>query len=565
MSEDKKIRPTQPLQVQIDVKVPMRDGVNLSTDIYSPNGPGPFPTLLIRTIYDNQQDTYLNWTVEFVRSGYAVVMQDCRGRFDSDGAWEPYVHEADDGYDTQQWIGAQPWCDGNIGAFGVSYVGFTQTQPALQRSPYVKGIVPIASQQDNYGHIYKDGALALHATMFFANISARTMQGNGLALFDQIALYKRLPLISALDDVVDNQYYRDVIAHYTFDDFWKSYSLRDRYGEVETPAYFITGWYDALLHEGFRQYRGWSTQARTPEARKLTRLMVGPWTHYGFSSPDTVYGAVGFGQAGKVDFVKEQLRWFDQRLRKIDTGIDDEAPIQIFVMGENVWRGEHEWPLARTEFTPFYLHSGGRANSLYGGGGLSATAPAAEEPSDRYSYNPDDPVTTLGGPVMHREYTGTHDRRPAERRDDVLVYTTEPLAEDLEVTGPVTLTLYAASSARDTDFAATLVDVHPDGKAINICEGLRRARFRDSNESPALIEPGEVYEYTIDMWETSNVFKAGHRIRVDLTSSNFPRFDRNPNTGNRPGMDAEMQVADQTIFHDARRPSHINLPVIPRD
>jgi putative CocE/NonD family hydrolase len=228
-----------------------------------------------------------------------------------------------------------------------------------------------------------------------------------------------------------------------------------------------------------------------------------------------------------------------------------------------VWRGEDEWPLARTVYTRYHLGSATGANSMFGDGTLTPE-PSSSPGTDRYEYDPARPVPTLGGPIMHRDFAGPHDRRPVERRDDVLVYTSEPLERDLEVTGPVEMTLYASSSARDTDFAATLVDVYPDGRAINICEGLQRARFRESIEESALIEPGRVYRYTIDMWETSIVFKAGHRIRVEVTSSNFPRMDRNPNTGNRPGMDAETQAASQTVHHGGERASHITLPVIPR-
>ena len=540
----------------------MRDGVSLSADIYHPPGSEPFPTLLLRTIYDNQAPGYMEWTRRFVEAGYAVVMQDCRGRFDSDGAWEPYVHEAEDGYDTQQWIGRQPWCDGNIGTFGVSYPGFTQTQPAPLQSPYVTALVPIASRQDMYGHVYEGGALSLHTSLFLGVIAGRTVQSTGFGLVDWDELYMRLPLVSALDDIVDMPFYRQTIEHNTFDGFWRRHALRDRYGQVDVPAYFMTGWYDALLHEVFAQYQAWRTKTRSDRTRRLTRIMVGPWTHYAFSSAD-LYGAIDHRNAGSVDFVAEHLRWYDQRLRGVDTGIDDEPPVRIFVMGDNVWRSEREWPLARTSYTKYYLGNTTVANSLLGDGSLTAERPAGSG-SDRYGYDPERPVPTLGGPMMHREYSGPNDRRPVERRDDVLVYTSAPLERDLEVTGPVTMTLYASSSARDTDFAATLVDVYPDGRAIHVCEGIRRARFRESIEEPTLIEPGKAYGYTIDMWETSNVFKAGHRIRVEVTSSNFPRFDRNPNTGNTPGMDAELEIAEQTVYHGGEYPSHITLPVIPR-
>ena len=553
---------SQPFDIQIDVKVPMSDGVRLSADIYRPTSPGPFPTLLLRTIYDNQRGLNMDWARRFVQGGYAVVMQDVRGRFDSEGAWEPYIHEARDGYETQQWIGAQPWCDGNIGTFGVSYLGFTQTQPATLRSPYLKALVPIGSQQDNFGCQYADGAVQLHIVMFWLQIAGRTMQAQSRTLMDQDELYRRLPLISALDENVDMPYYRDIIRHYTYDDFWSSYSLRDRYGEVEAPAYFITGWYDTLMHDTFRLFQGWRSQARSREARTLTRLLVGPWSHQNIGS-SVPYGPIAFGGAAELDLAEEQLRWFDRRLRGADNGMDDEPPVRIFVMGANEWRSENEWPLARSQYMDYHLHSGGDANSLHGSGALSTTPPD-DEPPDRYRYDPEDPVLTVGGQIMFLTDSGPSDRRGVEQRDDVLVYTTEPLGEDIEVTGPVSLTLYASTSGRDTDFTGTLVDVYPDGKAIIICEGLLRARFRESLESPTLLQPGEVYELRVDMWETSNVFKAGHRIRLEVSSSNFPRFDRNLNTGNRPGMDAELKVADQTIYHDARRPSHLTLPVIPR-
>ena len=552
---------TQPYRIQIDVKVPMRDGVLLSADIYRPQADGPFPSLLVRTIYDNQWDRYLAWAVRFVERGYAVVLQDCRGRHDSDGAWEPYIHEAEDGYDTQQWIGGQAWCDGTIGTFGVSYLGFTQTLPAPLRSPYVKGLVPIAGQQDNFGHFYIDGALQLHVALNFINMAGRTMQRGSRSLMNSDEFYRRLPLVSAMDEIVDLPFYRQIIEHSTFDDFWKGYSLRERYGEVETPAYFITGWYDNLVHESFKLYRGWSQRARSTEARELTKLLVGPWSHQNIGSAEP-FGDVGFGSEAHLDIVDEQLRWFDRRLKGRDNGIDDEPPIRVFVMGANRWRDAYEWPLPETQFTRYYLHSRGRANSLHGNGTLSAAAPGEELP-DGFTYDPNDPVPTVGGPILFLADSGPWDRRLVQRRDDVLVYTSAVLEDAVEVTGPVTLTLYAASSAPDTDFTATLVDLHPDGRAIILCEGLRRARFRASIETPKLIEPGQVYEYQIDLWETSNVFKVGHRIRLEVSSSNFPRLDRNLNTGHRPGMDSEMQPAEQTILHDAQRPSHLTLPIIP--
>jgi putative CocE/NonD family hydrolase len=549
------------IRIQLDLKIPVRDGVRLYAALYRPARGERFPVLLLRSPYSTQHPRYVEWALRFARSGYAVVMQDSRGRYESEGQWRPYVDEAQDGYDTQQWIGVQPWCDGNIGTFGVSYPGFTQILPAPFRSPCVKALVPIANQEDNYGHMRYNGVLQLQNAMNFIWLGDRTNQNAPRDLIDWPKVYRRLPLLSALDDIADRPFYREIVRHEAFDEFWRSYSMKGKYGEVETPAYFITGWYDNLLHEGFKCFAGWKAQARTEEARGRTRLMVGPWTHSGIGSASP-FGDVDFGPGAAVDIPGEHLRWYDRRLRGVENGIDGEPPVRLFIMGANVWRSEGEWPLARTQYTKFYLHSQGRANSLYGDGQLSRTPPKEELP-DAFTYDPEDPVPTLGGQSMFADNTGPKDRRPVERRDDVLVYSTDPLAEDLEVTGPVALTLFAASDAPDTDFTATLVDVHPGGKAIHLCEGIARARFRESYETPKLIQPGTVYEYRISLWETSNVFRAGHCIRLEVSSSNFPRFDRNLNTGRHTGLDADPQAARQTIHHDARYPSHLTLPVIP--
>ena len=550
------------IRIQLDLKISMRDGVKLYAALYRPVDGERFPVLLIRSPYSTQHPRYVDWAVRFARSGYAVVMQDGRGRYESEGKWRPYVDEADDGYDTQQWLGAQNWCDGNIGTFGVSYPGFTQLLPAPFRSPYVKALVPIANQEDNYGHMRYNGVLQLQNAMNFIWLGDRTNQNAPRDLIDWEEVYRRLPLINALDSIGDRPFYREVIRHTRFDEFWSSYSMKERYPEVETPAYFITGWYDNLLHEGFKCFRGWRKRARSAAARQRSRLLVGPWTHtaIGDAAP---FGDIDFGSQAGMDIPAEHLRWYDQRLKGLDTGIDEEPPIRIFVMGANQWRSEQEWPLERTEYTRFYLHSSGRANSSSGDGALTTEAPEAES-FDSYSYDPENPVPTLGGQSMFADNTGPRDRRPIERRDDVLVYSTAPLTRDLEVTGPVELVVYAASSAPDTDFTATLVDVHPVGAAIHICEGIVRARFRQSYERPTLIEPGQVYEYRISLWETSNLFREGHRIRLEVSSSNFPRFDRNLNTGEDSGFDDRPESAQQTIWHEQQRPSHLVLPVIPK-
>lgn len=544
-----------------DLKVPLRDGIRLSADLYRPVSGERFPTLLCRTIYDNQQERYVSWAHRFARNGYAVVIQDCRGRYDSDGVWEPYTCEALDGFDTQQWIGQQPWCSGAIGTFGISYVGFTQILPAPFRSPYVKALVPCANQEDNCGHFYVGGVLQLQNAVNLGWIGIRTNRTSSWPLVGRDAIYRRLPLITALRDITEMPTYELFLRHSTFDDYWKSYSMKTRYHEVDTPALFVTSWYDNLVHEMFKCFTGWTTHARSEQTRRLTKLLVGPWPHnpLGFAKG---FGDADFPADADGDIPGIHLRWYDRRLKGIKNGIDEEPPIKLYVMGANRWRHEHEWPLARTCFTDLYLHSDGRANSLFGTGTLS-TEPPGDEPPDHFTYDPADPVPTWGGQSMFIENNSPRDRRPVERRDDVLVYTTAPLQHDLEVTGPVKLVLYAATDGPDTDFTATLVDVHPHGKALHLCEGIVRARFRDSLEAPSLIQAGHVYEFTIDLWETSNLFKAGHSIRLEVSSSNFPRFNRNLNTGGELATETEMRVAQQTIFHDAARPSRLVLPVIP--
>jgi putative CocE/NonD family hydrolase len=550
------------VRIEHDLRLPMRDGTLLSADLYRPTAGGPFPALLCRTIYDNQQERYVGWAHRFARNGYAVVLQDCRGRYDSDGVWEPYLCEALDGYDTQQWLGQQPFCDGNIGTFGISYVGFTQILPAPHGSPYVKALVPTANQEDNFGFVYLGGVLQLQNAINFGRIGRRTNRNASWPLVDQTALYRRLPLISALQGIAESDLYQLLLSHPTYDEYWQSYSMKTRYEEVDQPALFLTGWYDNLVHEVFKCFAGWTTHAKSEQTRRLTKLMVGPWDH---NRLGTVSGwsEVDFTAAGEVDLAGVHLRWYDRRLKGIDNGIDRDPPLRLFVMGENVWRDEREWPLARTAWTRFYLHGAGRANSRFGDGMLAAASPT-NEPPDIYAYDPAHPVPTVGGLSMFVENCGPLDRAAVERRDDVLVYSTPALERDVEVTGPVKLVLYAATDGPDTDFTATLVDVYPHGRAISVCEGIVRARFRESVEGPTLIEPGRVYRYAIDLWETSNVFKAGHRLRLEISSSNFPRFARNLNTGGDLATETEMRVARQTIFHDGTYPSHLVLPVIPQ-
>jgi putative CocE/NonD family hydrolase len=561
------------IKVESNIGIPLRDRVRLSADIYKPKHDAKFPCLLVITPYNNQWDRYTSQAAVFARRGYAVVLVDSRGRHDSEGVWEPYVNEPNDGYDIQQWLGQQEWCDGGIGMFGDSYVGFTQLMPAPYRCPYVKCLVPAVNQQTNFGHLYNDGAMQLSTVFTFGLFcSSHTMQFREFMgrqgvldnpFFNFQEIFRRLPLDTALDDIADLPHVKTWIRHPTYDDYWKSYGIKEKYGEIDVPAYFLTGWYDNLVHEAWRNFKGFREQGLSERTRKGTRILVGPWTH-AIGKPESDDWAADFGPESTLDLAEVHLRWFDFWLKQVENGIDQEPPITIFVMGANRWRQENEWPLARTNWTRYYLASDGSANSLHGDGTLSLAMPAAESSHDTFIYDPDNPVPTWGGPICtHPNERGPRDRQAVQHRDDVLVYTSGLLASDVEVTGPVQLSLFATSSAVDTDFTATLSDVYADGRAVLICEGIQRASFRDSLEQPSPIEPGKTYKYTIDLWEVSNTFKAGHRIRLEISSSNFPRYARNLNTGLNYGTSAEMTIAAQTIHHDEQHLSYLLLPVIP--
>ncbi|HUT88461.1 MAG TPA: CocE/NonD family hydrolase [Thermoguttaceae bacterium] len=532
---------------EVKVPVPMRDGVKLAAEIYRPDAPGEFPALmLLRYFRGGHQNARGEF---FAQRGYAVALVDCRGRYDSEGTWTPYVNDPQDGYDAQQWLGSQPWCDGKLGTFGLSYNAFTSYMAAPLGSPHLKCIFARSGQQTNFGHLYNDGVMQLNVIFEFGLHTKQGSQTQRIFPVDH-PHYRRLPLIDAVDDFAGVQHVKDWFRHARYDDYWKAYGIKEKYPRITAPAYFITGWYDNLLRENWRNFSGFREQGGSEAARNGSKILVGNWAHGGSS-----------GYPGLLDL---QLRWYDHWLKGIENGIDREPPIKIYVMGRDEWRDENEWPLARTQFTRFYLHGEGHANSVRGDGTLAATPCPEDSPPDRFVYDPENPVYTLGGQIStHGDVRGAKDRRSVQERDDVLVYSTEPLAEDLEVTGPVELELHFASSAVDTDFTATLSDVHPDGTAIHICEGIRGVTFRESLEEPTPIEPGKIYRLTINLWETSMVFKAGHRIRLEVSSSNFPRYARNQNTGLPLGTSALVEKAQQTVYHDARRASCLILPVIP--
>jgi len=571
---------TVSLSVERNVAVPMRDGTVLYADVYRPSGPGPYPALLTRSPYDKASTGAAPFTIRAATAGYAVVIQDVRGRFESEGEFYPFVNERQDGYDTLEWLADQPWSDGKIGMFGGSYVGMTQWQAALSGHPALKAIVPnVTAANYHDGWAYQGGAFELQFnlswTLSVLSINTALRANNGdlnSPAFQAIAdatdnmtsEFERLPLTGQPTFAEYARYYDDWVNHPTYDDFWSGLDVSRGWENIQAASFSIGGWHDIFLGGTIANYAGMSAAAGTDSGRH--RLMVGPWNHGGMRLGNPI-GDANFGMRSTGAVIDEggmHLRWYDRWLREVDNGYDSEPPVRLFVMGANRWREGQSWPLENTDWQDWFLHSGGRANSQHGDGTLSRESPAGDPP-DSFVYNPRNPVPTRGGGLCCNNVFslgGAYDQRQVEQREDVLVYTSAPLEKAREVTGPIKVILYASSSAPDTDFTAKLVDVGPCGYARNLTDGIIRARYRESMTEATPITPGEVTDYEIDLWATGNVFTEGHQIRVEISSSNFPRFDRNPNTGELPGRSIEMVSALQTIHHSKEYPSRIVLPVI---
>lgn len=578
---------TYSVQTDFDVPATMRDGTVLRANIYRPVGDGPFPVLLTRLPYGKDLplgSAILN-PVQAARRGYIVVVQDTRGRFASGGEWHPFLAEREDGFDSVAWAASLPGSTGVVGMYGASYFGFTQWAAARAGAPQLKALFPFITWADPLAGVFlRGGAIELGTTRNWSEQQALgTTLRRTMPTGDQRLIADGVMKVAADLDALPVRGYAELpVKGYSArrdDDFLTDFdtsidrradtayidqvSVAGGYDQLELPAFHAGGWYDIFLDGTLRNYMELTKRGKAPQ-----KLLIGPWSH---GQQDERVGAVHFGMASalgfinlQIDFNSLELRWFDRWLKDIPNGIEQEPPVQIFVMGINRWRAEPAWPLARAVATPWYLHSQGSANSLKGDGMLSLTVPAVE-PADHYAYDPLNPTPTLGGALlMHTLFqSGPQDQRPVERRADVLVFSSEPLQQPLEVTGPITVTLYATTDAVDTDFVARLVDVHPDGFARNLTDGIIRGRMRDGIANERLLTPGEVYRFDIDLWATSNVFLPGHRIRLDITSSNFPRWDRNLNTGDPIGEGIKAVTAHQTILHDAAHPSHVVLPIVP--
>jgi hypothetical protein len=568
-----------PAQIVVEYNVIMmtRDGVKLRADIYRPDGDGNFPVLLLRTPYDK------SGCGESARKaaarGYMVVVQDTRGRYTSEGEWYPFKHETEDGFDAVEWAAGLPHAIGKVGMWGSSYEGATQMLAAIGHPPHLAGIFPVITASNYHENwAYQGGAFEQWFDESWTSGTVnetyyREIKEETNALIGSTVLpLKQYPLFNLQTGPGSPGFTRklapfflDWLDHPSYDSYWKQWSIEENYANIQVPALTVAAWYDVFQGGSLRNFMGIKAHGGSEAARNGQRLLVIIGGHAG--GPRKV-GDVDFGpEAEQFNEDSTMLDWYDYLLQGKQNQYATDKPVRIFVMGENKWRQEETWPLERAKETHYFLHSAGKANGVSGDGSLS-TAAATSEASDSYVYNPANPVPTVGGPLCGNPALlepGPRDQRQVESRPDVLVYSTPPLDADLEVTGPVTLDLYAKSSAVDTDFTAKLVDVWPNGFAQNLTEGILRARYRESTTGmPKPIVPGKIYEYKIDLWSTSNVFLKGHSIRLEVSSSNFPRFDRNLNNGKDASTTSVFVNATNTIVHDGTHPSALVLPVVPK-
>jgi uncharacterized protein len=563
---------------QNDVATPMRDGTILRSNVLTPDGEGPYPILMIRTPYSKENPFAGAYNSMDTWAGrcYIVVSQDVRGQYKSDGTFYPFRSEATDGYDAIEWAAKLPKSSGKVGMYGFSYPGATQWLPATLGPPHLTAIIPAMTSSDyREGWTYEGGALYQAFAQYWpmnsiANSAVRHLP-DGAKLDEELNAAQKayadkwkwfLPLQGypplRPEDSRVAPYHFDWLKHPADDSYWQPWSIRRHWSDITVPAISFDGWYDIFLDGAIENFVGMRKKGGSKDARNGQRLVIGPWQHLGWQQK---VGDIDFGPEAVNSMPELMKRWYDYWLKGVQNGVDKEPKVKLFVMGANKWRSADEWPIPGTEFRRYYLHSKGAANTAAGDGTLDTTMSAAGPP-DRYSYDPKDPVPSIGGRFQQVVAPGPRDQRPVLDRKDVLVYTTAALTSDVEVTGPISVTLFAASSATDTDFTAKLDDVYPDASSMLIAHGIQRARYRESQAKETLLKPGQVYKYTIKVWPTSNLFKAGHQIRLEISSSNFPMFDRNPNTGHPFGQDAELKVADQTIFHDKDHPSMITLPIV---
>ncbi|MCW2492395.1 MAG: peptidase [Frankiales bacterium] len=566
--------------VERDVLIPMRDGVAMQADIWRPADDARHPVLLQRTPY-NRADSFaviVNAGIEPLRAvadGFVVAISDTRGRFGSQGRFDPFRTEAADGFDTVQWLAEQPYSNGRIGMYGASYYGATQLLAATTRPPALKALAPQVTASDYHDNwIYRGGALQLGFALYWAlglaaaELVRRQRAGESLdaeakelqqLLADPPQAFRTRPLteVAVLRTLLPA--WLDWLEHPGRDEFWREVSVAEHHPALELPALHIGGWFDLFLPGTLANFAGMSVIGAQQ------RLIIGPWAHavYYDALGEVDYG--GSAAMAALDLTRVQLDWFATHLSETSAR-QPEPAVSIFVMGDNVWRNEDAFPPARARTEQWYLHPGAA-----GAGRLNSETPGAEEGFSGFDYDPDDPVPTVGGATLLPGFyvgfnAGQRDQRAVEQRADVLSFTSAVLDAPLELCGPVSMILHAATDAADTDWTAKLVDVHPDGRALNVCDGIIRARYRAGGEQPEFVPPGTVTEFSIELGATSLVLAPGHALRVEISSSNFPRFDAHPNIAepiNSVSADAVV-TAHQQIWHSAEHPSCLQLTTVPR-
>jgi putative CocE/NonD family hydrolase len=566
----------------MNVRVPMRDGVRLATDIYRPDGDGKYPVVLVRTPYGTETPRFSDRGRYFAERGYVFAAQDVRGKYDSEGDWFGSRDEAEDGWDTIEWLAAQPWSSGNIGMLGSSYLGLVQWQVAPLGNPHLKALIPLVAPvtlgrtEENWQKlaVYATGSSALSELSWLTTTDGRVNQN--VAPYDWDSVFMHLPLNEIPGMLGRRIPFWDRILR-TRTGLWEEWlrcsaagkwigelpPLEDHrvlYSRVQVPILQISGWYDGASEHHAYNYKQVRAHSTSNLARKNQWMVMGPWPHG--VNRSTKLGDLDFGPEAVIDLDGLYIRWFDRWLKGIDNGIDQEPPVRLFLMGANEWRETDQWPVPGTVTARFYLHSEGNANELDGDGELTLEPPGSE-PADVYRYDPGDPTpAATGGDNTEMALDGPVDLRRLEERDDVLVYTSPELARDLEVTGSLWATLYVSSSAPETDFIVRVLDVHPDGASYpvhytyaNPISTFNGNRVGETTDKTAVIE------LEFELPPTSNLFLKGHRIRVHITSAAFPLF-RNLNTGGDPATETRWRVAEQTVFHDRDRSSHVALPVI---
>lgn len=544
------------VQTDRDAVMTTSDGVNLVANVYRPETNEKSPTVLVRIPFTQtwKNDLAADVIGNFWASrGYNVVIQGTRGRYKSGGMFYPLREERRDGIETLRWLSRQPWFDGRLGMWGGSAFGYTEWVLADQQSPGPSVLLIQIASTDFHGMFHPGGAFSLESALFWA-VRSRGTEDVDPSFGDLDRGFNGFPLVEADNRAVGQiPFFDDWAMHATKDDYWLSIDGEHRARTLKAPVLLMAGWSDPFLPTQLHDFEEIRRYAN-PKVASGVRLMIGPWTH-----ADPIRFPDG-GDAGsyRQASLAPSIAWFDHYLRGEPFDPSWRAPVRIFVLGENKWRDEQEWPLKRTAYTPYYLSSRGGANSAAGDGRLSVTPPGEPEPPDVYRYDPRAPVPTRGGAMLGPR-AGIHSQVDVEARSDVLVYTTDVLQHDMEVTGPVKAELFVHTSAPSTDFTVKLVDVYPDGRAYNVCDGILRRNY-DNAENPG----NQPTKIAIELWPTSILFRMGHRVRVEISSSNYPRYDRNPNTGRTVATESNTATANQTVFHSPGAASYILLPVIPR-